>query len=175
MIDMTRQPERGQISLEKECKWKYIRRTKDVQYILCTFNFHPVFRGRYLSHFLIVFSLCSLWILIASFFLGAQKLQFLADVIHKRSPVWMNFCDLFIFEIYFWVIDLGLILFFLCAFFIFPDSSYRLLFTNTYKNSFWIRSANINFDVLKLYLLFLLRENYFKCRYFHQFLTWVPV
>ena len=119
MIDMTRQPERGQISLEKECKWKYIRRTKDVQYILCTFNFHPVFRGRCLSHFLIVFSLYSLWILIASFFLGAQKLQFLADVIHKRSPVWMNFCDLFIFEIYFWVIDLGLILFFVCVHFLY--------------------------------------------------------
>ena len=103
---------------KRDVNWTYIRRTKDVQDVLCTFNLRPVFRGRCLSHFdfLIVFSLYSLWISIASFFLGAQKLQFLADVIHKRSPVWMNFCDLFIFEIYFWVIDLGLILLFFVDF-----------------------------------------------------------
>lgn len=39
-----------------------------------------------------------------------------------------------------------------CAFFIIPNSSYRLIFPNSYKNLFWIRSANFNFfDISKLY------------------------
>ena len=118
MIDMTRQPERGQISLEKECKWNvhktYKRRSVHLMYV----QFPSCVQGKVS----LAFPYCILIVFLVNFdcfFLSWGSKTPIFGWRHTQAISCLDEFLRFIFEIYFWVIDLGLILFFLCVHFLY--------------------------------------------------------
>ena len=150
---MTRQPERGQIYLEKGCKLNVHKMYKRRSVCLMYVQFASCVQGKVSLVFW--FPYCIFIVVLVNcdcFFLSWSSKTPIFGWRHTQA---ISCLDEFLRFIYFW--DLFLSnwswpnSFVFCAFFIIPNSSYRLTFANSYKNSFWIRSANFNFfDVLKL-------------------------
>ena len=143
-------PKEDRYPWKRDVNWTYIRRSVRLTYS----QFSSCVQGKVSLAFW--FPYCILIVFLVHFDCFFLSWGAKTPIFGWRHTQAISCLNEFLRFIYFW--DLFLSnwswpnSFVFCAFFIIRNSSYRLIFPNSYKNLFWIRSANFNFfDISKLY------------------------